>query len=48
MTMLAGGVFRGDQTQITHELTGMTKAGQIAQFGHDAYRVNHLDSAARL
>ena len=31
--ILAGGVFAGNQAQITHELGGMGKSVQIAQFG---------------
>ena len=30
----SGGVFAGNQSEVTHQLAGMVKAVEVAQFGH--------------
>ena len=44
-TSVSTGVFRGDETEITHELSRVVKTGEVAQFRHEGDGHGELDAA---
>src|SRR5206468_5206951 len=45
---LPGGVFTRDEAQVAHELAGVLKARQVAQFGNERDRSDELHAAQGL